>query len=59
MEYPGYGVYEDKNGCSAEKIRRDCDHLWHYIVEVKKIDKKDILVFGRSIGSGAAIHLAS
>lgn len=32
MEYPGYGVYQDKDGCSAEKIKRDCDYLYRYLI---------------------------
>lgn len=32
MEYPGYGVYIDRDGCSAEKIRRDSEYVYRYIL---------------------------
>jgi hypothetical protein len=32
MEYPGYGVHLDKDGCSAEKIRRDCEYVYKYVL---------------------------
>lgn len=32
MEYPGYGVYRDLDGCSAEKIRKDCDYVYRYVL---------------------------
>ena len=28
VEYPGYGVYKDPRGCSAEKILEDCDYIY-------------------------------
>lgn len=59
MEYPGYGIYQDKDGCSAEKIKRDCDYLYRYLIHEIGLQENDIIIFGRSIGSGPATFLAS
>ena len=59
IEYPGYGVYRDPDGCSAEKIKLDSEYVYRYILQETKLKESDIIIFGRSIGSGPAIHLAS
>ena len=57
MEYEGYGVYEGKS--TAKGIIRDCQLLFYYVTSVMKYPSDDIIVFGRSIGSGPASYLAS
>jgi hypothetical protein len=32
IEYPGYGVYKDPSGCSADKIKEDCEYVYRYIL---------------------------
>ena len=60
VEYPGYGVYEEVGGCDAERITQDCDVVYRFVLnEIPGIDEKDILLFGRSMGSGPATYLAS
>jgi pimeloyl-ACP methyl ester carboxylesterase len=59
MEYPGYGVYEDPDGCSAKKIKEDCDYVYRYVLQETGIKESDVIIFGRSIGTGPAIYLAS
>jgi len=57
MEYEGYGVY--KGNTNAENILRDCELLFYYVINVLKYTPNNIIIFGRSIGSGPASHLAS
>jgi abhydrolase domain-containing protein 17 len=32
MEYRGYGVHVDSDGCSADKIREDAEHVYQYLL---------------------------
>lgn len=59
MEYRGYGVHEDPDGCSADKIREDCERVYNYLLTEMQLKESDIIVFGRSIGSGPATFLAA
>ena len=59
MEYPGYGVYEDPEGTSEEKILKDSELVYNFLRDAGKLEEKDILLFGRSLGSGPATHLAA
>jgi abhydrolase domain-containing protein 17 len=59
MEYPGYGVYNDPDGCSADKIKEDSEYVYKYILQETGISESDIIIFGRSIGTGPAIHVSS
>lgn len=57
MEYPGYSIYySDK---SAETIEEDSLTLFDFLTNECKINNKDIIVCGRSIGTGPATYLAS
>jgi len=57
IEYPGYGIYEGKP--SAEKILEDSDFVMSFIIKMLGIKANDIIIFGRSIGSGPATYIAS
>ena len=57
MEYPGYSIYYSEK--SAERIEEDSLILFDFLTNECKIDKKDIIVCGRSIGTGPATYLAS
>ncbi len=57
MEYPGYGIYEGKP--SADKILEDSEHVFGFLTKIMGIRPGDIIVFGRSIGSGPATWLAA
>jgi abhydrolase domain-containing protein 17 len=60
IEYPGYGIYEDEGGCDAEKITEDCEIVYRFIFsEIENLEERDVLLFGRSMGSGPATYLAS
>ena len=56
MEYPGYGIYE--GAPSAEKILEDSDHVFNFLTKMMGIRPSDMILFGRSIGSGPATWLA-
>ena len=57
MEYPGYSIYyQDK---SAQIIEEDSLIVFDFLVKECKMNPKNIILCGRSIGSGAATYLAS
>ena len=57
VEYPGYGIYKGKP--SAAKILEDADYVFSFLTKMLGVRPSDIIVFGRSIGSGPATYLAS
>lgn len=57
IEYPGYGIYPGSP--SAEKILEDALTLWNYLTIQMGIDSKNIILFGRSLGTGVATELAA
>jgi abhydrolase domain-containing protein 17 len=57
MEYPGYGIYPGES--DAEQVQRDAASVVKYLVEELKMSSRNVLVFGRSIGSGPAAWLAA
>ena len=59
VEYPGYGVYEDSEGPSEEKIFRDADIVYNFVQAMTLLKQKDIILLGRSLGSGPSTYLAS
>ena len=59
VEFPGYGIYKSKDGCSAEKLLNDADIILKFITEVSNIDESNIIIMGRCVGSGPAVYLAT
>jgi esterase/lipase len=74
MEYPGYGIFthsivkgvttEEKLTCSAKSITTNAELVIKHLLKSKKdgglgYKSKNILIFGRSIGTGPATYLAS
>ena len=57
VEYPGYGIYRGK--ISARKLLADANIVYNYLIETLKVEEKDIILFGRSIGTGAACQVAA
>ena len=57
VEYPGYGVYPGSP--DSERLTEDATNVFDYIATEMKIGEENILVFGRSIGTGLAVHLAA
>jgi len=56
MEYPGYGIYKGKP--DADTILKDTEYLFNFLTKMLGLKTSDIIVFGRSIGSGPATFLA-
>lgn len=57
VEYPGYGQY--KGSPTSAQIIKDAETVFDFLIQEIGYEPKNILVFGRSIGSGPATHLAS
>lgn len=57
VEYPGYGLY--RGDTDDASIRSTADLVYHYVNEQLKIPAQNIIIFGRSIGTGPATYLAS
>jgi fermentation-respiration switch protein FrsA (DUF1100 family) len=57
IEYPGYSIYYKEK--SAEEIENDSLIVFDYLVNKIGVNQKDIVICGRSIGSGPAVYLAA
>lgn len=58
VEYPGYGVYTSASP-SASKIMADAEVVYRFVKETLRWKESDVVVCGRSIGSGPACFIAS
>jgi pimeloyl-ACP methyl ester carboxylesterase len=58
VEYPGYGLYKDK-GPDENFMREDAEYVYDYLTEVVGVRQEDIVLWGRSMGTGPASYLAS
>lgn len=59
VEYPTYGLYENAPPLGEESIFEDAETVYRFLIERAGLREEQIIVFGRSIGSGPACHLAS
>jgi len=57
MEYKGYGIYN--GSCDADSILQDAETVFSYLVHALNFNPQNIILYGRSIGSGPACYLAS
>lgn len=57
MEYPSYGLYPSIP--SEERILQDAETVFDFLIKECGLKPRDIILFGRSMGSGPATHLAS
>ena len=57
VEYPGYGCYPGPT--TAEGILEDAVSVWDFLTKNIGLKASDIIIFGRSLGSGPAIELAA
>lgn len=58
VEYPGYSIYGDKQS-NVNSVCSDAEKVVDFLMETCKISLSRIIVMGRSIGSGPAVHLSS
>ena len=56
-DYRGYG--RSQGSPSEAGLYEDARTAWQYLTETRGVDKSDIIVFGRSLGSSVAAKLAS
>ena len=57
VEYPGYSIYEDKKQ-EPKQIYDDSLVVFDWLNNLK-IDKSNIFIYGRSLGTSPAIYLSS
>ena len=57
MEYPGYSHY--KGVCDTARIENDSINVFDFLVREANVSNENIIIIGRSIGSGPATYLAS
>ena len=50
---------EDVFDSNEENILDDTEYLYDYLNQVLGIDQENIIIFGRSMGSGPATHISS
>lgn len=58
VEYPGYGLYKSSRPDEA-KMREDADTVFEYLTRICGVREQDIILWGRSMGSGPSSYLAS
>ncbi len=57
FDYPGYGKSEGRP--NEQACYQAADAAYHWLVEEKKADPKQILFYGGSLGGGVAVDLAA
>lgn len=57
MEYPGYSIYKSQEA-SEEAIIKDAEKMMRFLKDHLRISMSQILIMGRSIGSGPATYIA-
>lgn len=58
IEYPGYGLYKTHKP-SQKMMKEDAETVYDYLTQCIGIAEQDIILFGRSFGSGPALSLAA
>ena len=57
VEYPGYGIYDGSP--DAYQVEKDSILVYDYLTLMQGIKEEQIILFGRSIGTGPASFIAS
>ncbi len=57
MNYRGYG--DSEGSPSAKHLREDAVYLFDWLLKEKQITPEQVVLVGRSLGSGVAVHVAS
>ena len=57
VEYPGYGINFYKGVCSEQQMKKDSYSVLDFLLSTG-LKMSELLVFGRSIGTGVATNLA-
>ena len=59
VEYPGYGLSYKKTDINPELMKTDAEAVFDFLTDKIGFLDQNIIIMGRSIGTGPAIHLAS
>jgi fermentation-respiration switch protein FrsA (DUF1100 family) len=58
VEYPGYGLYKASSP-DEQKMKEDSDTVYDYLTLIVGVKESDILICGRSMGTGPTTYLGS
>ena len=58
VEYPGYGLYKNADADEG-MIKEDALIIYDYLTQCVGIKESDIILFGRSMGSGPSTYVSS
>jgi pimeloyl-ACP methyl ester carboxylesterase len=59
VEYAGYGMDSNASKPGPSMIKNDAEDVYKFLSENLSFSHENIVVVGRSIGSGPACHLAA
>lgn len=59
MEYPGYGIYNIKGKPTVQRAIEAAESVYFFIREELNLSASNIVLMGRSLGTGLALRLAS
>jgi uncharacterized protein len=54
VEYPNYGVHWDHGICTENLLMEDANHVLNYLLKELLIAPSDLIIYGRSMGTGVA-----
>ena len=57
MEYPGFGLHWDRGVCTEKQMIFDSRIVYKFVTTELKYDHRDLIVLGRSMGTGVATQL--
>lgn len=58
LEYTGYGDNPEGLECSEKYCYNDIKSVYQYLTQAMNIEPRDIILYGRSLGSGPTCYLA-
>ena len=58
MEYTGYSIYEHYKDPTQELIVKDAHNVVQFLRQVMGFEFKDIIIMGRSIGTGVSCQIS-
>lgn len=58
VDYRGFGESKGKQHPNESQIYQDSQTAWNYLIKKRRIQAKDIIVYGESLGGAVAIDLA-
>ena len=58
VEYPGYGLSWNEGVCTEKRLVEDAKRVLNFVIENTRLDRKDIIIYGRSLGTFLAAELA-